>query len=77
MLSTVLSDLLSDDSFLEETAKLSYYRERAEDVARDREHETSDEYDYLCISWEDLSDHAKRPYRTAVTTMADALLVAV
>lgn len=62
----MLGDLLADETYREELAKAAYYRERHEDAAREAEHEVEDGIEYLALSWESLSDHARRPYRTTV-----------
>lgn len=59
----VLVDLLTDDDYVEQLAEAAYYRERAEDAARDAEHRL-DAGEALTIRWESLSDDARRPYRT-------------
>lgn len=70
--------LLINDEYREEQAKAAYYRERLEEVALHREHEVDDdEFAYFVIAWEDLSDYAQRPYRTAVATVLDSLALLV
>jgi hypothetical protein len=67
-----VEDLLADDEYREELAAFSYYRERAEQAAVDREQELGDAT-YYTLTWESLSDDAKRPYRTAVTVCCEQL----
>lgn len=69
----VITDLLSDEEYREAQAEASYYRERLEEAALDQEHDTSGDYAYVCLAWDDLSDFAKRPFRTAVATVCDSL----
>jgi hypothetical protein len=59
----VLGELLADEGYREELAKASYYREATEQAAADAEHDDGDS-EYMTLSWDCLSDHAKRPYRT-------------
>jgi hypothetical protein len=61
----VLVDLLTDAEFVEALAEAAYIRERAEDAAREAEHQldaTADEA--LMLTWGSISDEARRPYRT-------------
>lgn len=71
----MLDELLRDEGFREELAKHSYYRERLEESVVDAERTGADEsVEYFAISWESLSDFAKRPYRTAVATTCDEIV---
>lgn len=54
-------------------AREAYYRERSEEAAIDREHSEDGEAHYWCLSWEDLSDYARRPYRVSVGVVLDQL----
>ncbi|MET0601358.1 MAG: hypothetical protein ABW167_05155 [Baekduia sp.] len=58
-------ELLADPEYREAVAENAYMRERVEDAAVAREHDTSDST-YHVMAWESLSDDSKRPYRTAV-----------
>lgn len=69
-----LSALLTDEEYREALASESYYRERADEAAADREHEISGDVAYFALSWESISDYAKRPYRTSVAHAFDHLL---
>lgn len=62
---------LTNPELREELAKASYYRERGEDMAIDRETCLDSEAEYFCIQWEQLSEFAQRPYRTAVAFTLD------
>lgn len=72
----MLEDLLRDPDYREQLAEAAYLRERAEDAARDREHDT-DPADYFALSWSSISDPSRRPYRTAVAHTCDELLQVV
>lgn len=65
---------LSDPDLRETLAEASYYRERADEAAIDRERTDDDGRVYMCLAWNDLSDFSQRPYRTAVHTVCEALL---
>lgn len=65
----------ADEDVREELAAAAYYRERGDEAAIDRERHPGPDHQYACLSWENLSDHSRRPYRTAVATVCDALLV--
>jgi hypothetical protein len=68
-------DLLRDEEYREEIAKSSYYRERLDEVAAVTEHEVDpDDLAYFAVTWESLSDSARRPYRTAVAQAFDCVL---
>lgn len=66
--------LLTDEDYREALAEHSYIRERAEQVAADQEHDCDAGTTYFVVTWECLSDDAKRPYRTTVATVCDSLL---
>lgn len=66
----------SDPTTRELLAREAYYRERSEEAAAAREHDVDEDTTFWCLSWEDLSDYAKRPYRTAVATVCDRLVKA-
>lgn len=68
---TLTRDMLADHEWREQIAMQAYYRERLEEVAKQKEHDITDEHDYFVISWEDVSDFGKQPYRTAVAEALD------
>jgi hypothetical protein len=70
----VTVEMLSDEDFREEVAEAAYMRERSEELAVERETETSDDFAYFVMAWGSLSDDAKRPYRTAVAEAFDHVL---
>jgi hypothetical protein len=70
----VLDELLKDEDWREALSEQSYMRERREEVAVDRELETDPGAEYFVVDWDALSDHARRPYRTAVAETCDNLL---
>lgn len=70
--------LLRDEEYREEQAKAAYYRERMDEAALEQEQDEGDEeWVYFVLAWEDISDCAKRPYRTAVAQVCDSLERAV
>lgn len=64
-------DELTDPRLREQLAEQSYYRDRVEEAARDREVNNSDETVYMALRWDCLSSDTQRPYRTAVETCLD------
>jgi hypothetical protein len=66
-----LVELLRDDEYREALSEQSYYRERRDEASADREHHTDPDTSYWVLSWESLSDDARRPYRTAVAEALD------
>lgn len=68
----VLEVLLRDEEYREALAQAAYVKERQEDAALDRE-QNLEPADYFIIAWEDLSDHSKRPYRTAVAVACEQI----
>ncbi len=66
-----LLSLLSDEDYREALAEAGYYRERSDEAAVEREKEMDPETAYFTLAWGSLSDHAKRPYRTAVAEAMD------
>lgn len=68
-----LEQLLRDEDYREALAEQGYLRERSEEAAEDSEHDLSG-CAYFALAWSSLSDHAKRPYRTAVAEAFDHLL---
>jgi hypothetical protein len=64
---------LTDPELAERLAADSYYADRLIDMAIDRETEMDPEAKYFCLRWEELSDSAQRPFRTAVQTTLDHL----
>lgn len=61
----------SDPDTREHLARACYYRDRADDVAVDQEHELAEEVSYWCLQWESLSTASQRPYRTAVVHLCE------
>lgn len=70
----MIEKLLTDEDWREALAEQSYMRERRDDAAVDRERDTTSAAEYLAVAWGCLSDHARRPYRTAVAETCDNLL---
>jgi hypothetical protein len=71
----VIEELLTDDDWREALSEQAYMRERRDEAAVDRERDAApEETSYLAVAWESLSDHARRPYRTAVAETCDNLL---
>lgn len=68
-----LQELLEDDEYREALAENAYLRERAEQAAVASEHD-QDDATYWTLAWDDLSDDAKRPYRTSIATAFDAVV---
>lgn len=65
-----LADLLKDEEYREALAEQAYMRERRDEAAADRETDMEDAQ-YFVMGWASLSDHARRPYRTAVAEALD------
>jgi hypothetical protein len=74
MPSDEMRDLLQNEEYREAQAEASYYRERMDEAALEQEQDVSGEYAYFVLDWKDISDFAKRPYRTAVAQVCDSLL---
>lgn len=62
---------LADPEVREEIAHQAYLRERSEQVTVQREQSGDDAEEYFTLAWSNLSDDAKRPYRTAVAEALD------
>lgn len=67
------TDTLANPDFREHLAEAAYMRERQEELAVEREQETSDDFEYYVLEWGCVSDFGKRPYRTAVAETCDRL----
>lgn len=67
-------ELLTDPQYREAVAENAYMRERVEDAAVAREHDTEDDCTYHVMAWESLSDDSKRPYRTAVAEAFESVM---
>jgi hypothetical protein len=64
---------LRDPELRERLAEEAYYRDRGDEVARDLEHLSDSDYSYWALSWDSLSDETRRPYRTTVTHVCEAM----
>lgn len=69
-----MRDLLQNEEYREAQAEAAYYRERMDEAALEQEQDVTDEYVYFVLDYNDISDFAKRPYRTAVAQVCDSLL---
>lgn len=63
---------MRDPKLRERLAEESYYKDKADEAALDREHNT-DPVEYWALAWESLSDVTRRPYRTTVAFVCDLL----